>query len=104
MNIRNEIKAQIVRAGFTMQELVDRLSDEYDWSDSVSNLSAKLQRESIRYKEVVELADVLGYDICWVPRKSEAFVGRGAVERLSFRTGAEAKDAKFVTTTRRDNR
>ena len=32
------------------------------WSDSVSNLSAKLQRESIRYKEVVELADVLGYD------------------------------------------
>ena len=62
MSIRNEIKAQIVCAGFTMQELVDRLADEYDWSDSVSNLSAKLQRESIRYKEVVELADVLGYD------------------------------------------
>ena len=70
MNIRNEIKAQIVRAGFTMQELVDRLSDEYDWSDSVSNLSAKLQRESIRYKEVVELADVLGYDIVWQKRRA----------------------------------
>ena len=69
MNIRNEIKAQIVRAGFTMQELVDRLSDEYNWSDSVSNLSAKLQRESIRYKEVVELADVLGYDIVWQKRR-----------------------------------
>ena len=69
MNIRNEIKAQIVRAGFTMQELVDRLSDEYDWSDSVSNLSAKLQRESMRYKEAVELADVLGYDIVWQKRK-----------------------------------
>lgn len=69
MNIRNEIKAQIVRAGFTMQELVDRLSDEYDWSDSVSNLSAKLQRESIRYKEVVELANVLGYDIVWQKRR-----------------------------------
>ena len=69
MNIRNEIKAQIIRAGFTMQELVDRLSDEYDWSDSVSNLSAKLQRESIRFKEVVELADVLGYDIVWQKRR-----------------------------------
>ena len=69
MNIRNEIKAQIVRAGFTMQELVDRLSDEYDWSDSVSNLSAKLQRGCIRYKEVVELADVLGYDIVWQKRR-----------------------------------
>ena len=69
MNIRNEIKAQIVRAGFTMQELVDRLADEYDWSDRVSNLSAKLQRESIRYKEVIELADVLGYDIVWQKRR-----------------------------------
>ena len=69
MNIRNEIKAQIVRAGFTMQELVDRLADEYDWSDSVSNLSAKLQRESIRYKEEIELGDVLGYDIVWQKRR-----------------------------------
>ena len=48
MSVRNEIKAQIIRAGFTMQEVVDRLHDEYGWSDSVSNLSAKLQRESIR--------------------------------------------------------
>ena len=68
MSIRNEIKSQIVRAGFTMQEIVDRLAEEYDWSDSVSNLSAKLQRESIRYKEVVELADVLDCDIVWVKR------------------------------------
>ena len=68
MNIRNEIKAQIVRAGFTMQEIVDLLADQYGWSDSVSNLSAKLQRESIRYKEVVELADILDCDIVWVKR------------------------------------
>ena len=98
-NVRNEIKAQIVRAGFTMQELVDRLAEEYDWSDSVSNLSAKLQRESIRYREVIELADVLGYDIYWVPRKDNVFVGRGgAAERVSFRTCAEANDTELVTT------
>ena len=47
MNVRNEIKAQIIRTGMTMQEVVDLLADEYGWSDSVSNLSAKLQRESI---------------------------------------------------------
>lgn len=69
MNVRNEIKAQIVRAGYTMQEVVDRLSEEYGWSDSVSNLSSKLQRESIRYREAVELADVLGYDIVWQKRR-----------------------------------
>ena len=40
-SIRNEIKAQIVRAGYTMQEVVDLLHDEYGWSDSVSNLSGR---------------------------------------------------------------
>lgn len=69
MNIRNEIKSHIIRAGFTMQDLVDLLAEDYGWSDSVSNLSAKLQRESIRYKEVIELADVLGYDIVWKRRE-----------------------------------
>lgn len=49
----------------------DLLSDEYGWSDSVSNLSAKLQRESIRYKEVLELAAVLGYDIVWQKRREK---------------------------------
>ena len=28
-SIRNEIKAQIIRAGYTMQEVVDQLHDEY---------------------------------------------------------------------------
>ena len=68
-NIRNEIKAQIIRAGYTMQEVVDQLHDEYGWSDSVSNLSGKLQRESLRYREAVELADVLGYDLIWQKRR-----------------------------------
>ena len=67
-NTRNESKSRIVREGFTMEELLERLHDDYGWSRSVSNLSAKLQRDSIRYREVVELADVLGYDIEWRKR------------------------------------
>ena len=67
-NLRNEIKAYIVRNGCTMQEVVDLLADEYGWSDSVSNLSNKLQRESLRYIEAVQLADVLGFEIVWRKR------------------------------------
>lgn len=48
-SLRNEIKSYIVRQGMTMQEVVDLLHDEHGWSDSVSNLSNKLQRESLRY-------------------------------------------------------
>ncbi len=70
-NLRNEIKAHIIRTGYTMQEIVDVLSDEYGWSDSVSNLSNKLQRESLRYTEAVQLADALGYDIIWQKRRDK---------------------------------
>ena len=69
MNIRNEIKAQIVRAGMTMQQVVDLLSDEYGWSNSVSNFSNKLARSSLRYEEAVQLAEVLGYDLVWQKRR-----------------------------------
>jgi len=69
MDIRNEIKAYIVREGVTMSEVVDRLAYEYDWSSSVPNLSGKLRRGSLRYQEAIELADVLGYDIVWQKRK-----------------------------------
>ena len=69
MNIRNEIKAYIVREGFTMSELVEKLTEQYGWSPSVPNLSDKLRRESLRYKEAVELADALGDDLVWQKRR-----------------------------------
>ena len=68
MDIRNEIKSYIVREGMTMRELVEMLSDEYGWSDSVPNFSSKLRRGSLRYSETLELADVMGYDIVWEKR------------------------------------
>ena len=80
MNIRNEIKAQIIRAGMTMQEVVDLLSDEYGWSDSVSNLSAKLQRESIRYKEVKLEIEVIEE---WVEQREEMNDGLDAFIALT---------------------
>ena len=68
-NIRNEIKAQIVRAGYTMQEVVDLLADEYGWSDSISNFSNKLSRDSLRCREAIQIADVMGYDLIWQKRR-----------------------------------
>ncbi len=70
-NLRNEIKSYIVRSGCTMQEIVDQLCDEHGWSDSVSNLSNKLQRESLRYVEAIQLADALGYDLVWQKRRDK---------------------------------
>ena len=69
MNIRNEIKAHIVQEGTTMSEIVRKLSVVHGWSASVPNLSDKLKRGTLRYSEVIELADVLDYDIIWKKRR-----------------------------------
>ncbi len=54
MNVRNEIKACIVREGLTMSEVVERMAVNYGWSRSVPNFSDKLKRNSLRYVEVME--------------------------------------------------
>ena len=65
---RNEIKSDIVRAGRTMTEVVDSLSDEYGWSRSVHNLSGRLKRGSLRSGEAAELADALDCGLAWQKR------------------------------------
>ena len=56
MNVKNEIKSIIVRSGMTMQQVVDLLSEEYGWSDSISNFSNKLSRGSLRYREAISFS------------------------------------------------
>ena len=54
-----------------MAEAVDALSTDYGWRDSLSKFSAKLRRESLRYKEALELAEVLGYEIVWKKKEEK---------------------------------
>lgn len=58
MNVRNEVKSHLVCEGVTMQDVLAKLEQQYGWSRSISNLSGKLQRETLRYKEAVELERV----------------------------------------------
>ena len=69
INIHNFIRAKIIMVGMTMRDVVEMLHLKYGRSDSVSNLSGKLSRGSLRYDEAMEIADVLGYDIVWQKRR-----------------------------------
>ena len=70
INIHNHIKSIIVLEGTTMKDVAEMLYLKYGRSDSVSNLSGKLSRGSLRYDEAMEIADVLGYDIVWQKRRN----------------------------------
>ena len=69
MGTKNEIKSIIVREGMTMTEIVEKMAGQYGWSRSVPNFSGKLARDSFRYREAVQLAEALGYELIWKKRK-----------------------------------
>ena len=48
MNVRNEVRSHLVCEGVTMQEVLGKLEQQYGWSRSISNLSGKLHRETLR--------------------------------------------------------
>lgn len=66
-----EIKSHIMAAGYTQKEAVDACATEFGWSDSDSNFSNKLKEQTLRYKEALELAQVLGYEIVWQKRRDD---------------------------------
>ena len=66
-----EIKSHIMAAGYTQKEAVDTCAMEFGWSDSDSNFSNKLEKQTLRYKEALELAQVLGYEIVWRKRRDD---------------------------------
>ena len=51
-----------------MSKVIRRLNQLKTDNLSMSNLSHKLKRETVQFKEVLEIADLLGYDVVFKPR------------------------------------
>ncbi len=68
MGIREDIKMLLAKHALTMTELTGRLGQR-GVHTSVGNLSNKLKRGTIKFREVVEILDILGYDISYTERK-----------------------------------
>ena len=69
MKIRDQIKGNIFNKGFKISEVVDEINRRNNTNHSAANFSKKLSNETFRYSEVLQIADILGYDIVWVERK-----------------------------------
>ena len=61
--IRRKVKAMIVEQGYTMEKLAEELNNKYFTKESKANLSNKLKRGSLRYIDMLKIADVLGYSV-----------------------------------------
>ena len=68
MALKDEIKGYIVSNGFTITYIAEELNKRTGTEFTMQNLSNKIRRESLKYSEVLEIADILGYDIKWEKR------------------------------------
>lgn len=67
-SIRNEIKSYISQSGWTITEIVKVLNERHPNSPTTpQNISNKLTRGTIKYSEVKEIADIIGFRIEWNP-------------------------------------
>lgn len=69
MKIIAIIKYLLAQEGTTMTKIAERMQSEKNVHLSMNNLSRKLRSDTIKYTEVADIADLLGYDIKFVRRK-----------------------------------
>lgn len=69
MDIKKQIKVLIAMEGKTMTEIAGKIYNNDNKRAALNNLSQKLSKKTIKYKEIQEIADILGYDIKFEKRK-----------------------------------
>lgn len=73
--LQDKLKKQILeymeKQGLNAEALALKISKHYDgYSTSRTNMLNKLRRATIKYTEVVQIMDVLGYDVKIVPKNT----------------------------------
>jgi hypothetical protein len=63
VKIRDQIKILLLQKGILMKELVLEMGKRLNKKYSSENFSNKLRNETITYKEILLIADILGYKI-----------------------------------------
>ncbi|MCM1222894.1 MAG: LLM class flavin-dependent oxidoreductase [Lachnospiraceae bacterium] len=68
MSYKNDLKAVIVKSGYTMAQVNDELNRRHNTKLGYQNFSNRLSKETFKYNEILEILDIIGYDIQWVKR------------------------------------
>lgn len=69
MALKEDLKALIVKNGWTMTAVVEEINKRNNTDYSMQNFSSKLSRGTLRYAEVVEILDIIGYQIEWIKKQ-----------------------------------
>lgn len=72
---RQKIKSFLAMNGFTLKEVVEKMNELHpEEPTTAQNITNKLARETIKFTEVVEIADILGYSVEFIPKKGKFYL------------------------------
>lgn len=63
--VRQQIKIALTTRNMTLTDLYNQLKEKYNKTYSLQNLSSKINRNTLKYSEVQEIAEILQYNIEW---------------------------------------
>lgn len=69
MPLKEDLKSLIIKSGFTMSTVVSEINKKNSTDYTLQNFSAKLTRGTLKYYEVVDVLEIIGYKIAWVENK-----------------------------------
>ena len=69
MSIKEQIKIGLAKRDKTLTDVVKELNAKYNRNDSVQNLSGKINRNTLKYREAEEIAEILDISIIWQENK-----------------------------------
>lgn len=78
-NLKNQIKLLLIHKGISMTELVNLLNERYERNDVVQNLNNKLTKETLKYAEILEITEVLDYNIAFIPKTEKLETGKNGI-------------------------
>ena len=65
MALKEDLKAVIIKSGWTMTSVVDEINKRNGTDYTVQNFSSKLSRGTLKYVEVEQVLEIIGYKIEW---------------------------------------
>lgn len=65
MALKEDLKAIIIKSGWTMTSVVNEVNKRNGTDYTVQNFSSKLSRGTLRYVEVEQVLKIIGYCIKW---------------------------------------
>lgn len=61
--VKNELKGFFLSQGYTLDKIAQLVTEKGGRTESLQNLSQKLSRGSIKYIEVIEILEAMGFKI-----------------------------------------